>query len=691
MNSLFLSSFTVIVIFCLPLWYDASRRKEYGVRPMLLLISLISFSLFGVCSYIALSLAGNDPKWGYPLSLVLQIFIIPVFLLLEYSVHIQRIKKNMLFHDFKKRFLSVLLLLAGAVIICVIGLLIYLLMAPNSNLRFLYKLLFSFFLSYVYASINKMFDLQHGVIRNKKYLFNAGIFFTLLMLVDAIFFEAKLPKTYFLFMIFNIVFVVRVYHEYFFYRMRHLSDMHNQMVVQEETQTELINQVLFTPNENDNQMLNSTLKMFLDNLQRSVTNSELAFRSMMLFRRNGNILAVDSDDLILGYCVPLLDIPSIKQMHSNVLNNHIKAQVFDIKKIETEELTDKSDFASVLVKKMIIEKKPVLVNPMPVNFEGLFRLIVLYPIYNQNELAGMLVVFKDEYNYIFPQEDNVLKPFVNNLSIILTIIAGKKIQDEKNRLNQEMDIAKNIQMSILPKNIKMNGYEVCTDMVTATEVGGDLYDYMPSKYGNYLDIGDVSGHGLPAGIMALIHMAALHSAVRTSEVVGRELSITKLYDVINMVLVDINRDRIGSDKFMTCNMLIENSGNFKYAGSHLVGLIYRKIKNSVEELTGMIDHAAFLGLSEFVNSEQSLGEFTMQPGDVLLLYTDGLTEARNRNNNLFGLDNLKEVFFKTINEPLDEIKKAIIESLVAYAENGDRKKYGGSFADDVSMVIVRKR
>ncbi len=303
----------------------------------------------------------------------------------------------------------------------------------------------------------------------------------------------------------------------------------------------------------------------------------------------------------------------------------------------------------------------------------------------------ILMKCDDEPGYPLPR---ILRELGTSVGLLLAKL--KEEQEKKHRefesmrLSQEMNIAKNIQSSILPKSLDLPGYSVAAFMETATEVGGDGYEVMATPLGNFIGIGDVSGHGLPSGIMALIETAAFHGAVQAHISLGMKARPDKIYDIINKVLCTLNRDRIGSDKFMTKILILEQNGNFVHAGSHLIGLCYRKEDRKVVHLHDMIDKTAYLGISEHIESSSSISEFYMNPGDTLLLYTDGLVEARNQNGEFFGLDGVSEVFARSSMQEPAGLLKSLRDAAFAFAQTGDIQKNQGHFEDDVSMVALRR-
>jgi sigma-B regulation protein RsbU (phosphoserine phosphatase) len=110
----------------------------------------------------------------------------------------------------------------------------------------------------------------------------------------------------------------------------------------------------------------------------------------------------------------------------------------------------------------------------------------------------------------------------------------------------------------------------------------------------------------------------------------------------------------------------------------------------VEEITDLADKTGFLGLSEYVVSNQSLGSFTMNSGDVLVLYSDGVSESMNGNGTMFALEGIKRALVEHSDKAPDEFIAALLEDLRRHAAAGDFKKHGGHFTDDISLVVLKK-
>ncbi|MCX7655417.1 MAG: PP2C family protein-serine/threonine phosphatase [Treponemataceae bacterium] len=683
MNQVFSLSFWFIAASLFPLWYSANSRKEYGDRPRWLLVSLLIFICTGICVTVGMWVPELFPGGASLCRFLPPLLYALLFSVAEYSIHSQRIQKNLLFPEFASRLVGGALLLGGAIIALVLSLFV-----SSSELVILLVLLFGGLVLGLFAYNMVLFSFEEGIIRFNKVHF---IIYMIIVALGMIFTGVNPPwGGSFFFFLLNLLFGVRIFHEYFWYRMEHFNQVYTQQEEHERNRIRFINEILTASPTEEQIILKKVLERYYDHFQEALANPNVRIKSLMLYTKRGQTLRVESDHFIIGYCTPLINLETLKRLNTEAAHTLIKEQTFTLPPPE-QEAEERSSFPEHSIFEMLQSRDIVAVEQLPTHLAAIFKLIIFCPVFNQQELVGMIVLFKEGSSYVFPKERSILNDLANEVSIALTLINGKRIQEDKNRLSQEMDVARNIQMSVLPKSITIEGYDVAASMTTATEVGGDLYDYLKNQNRYFLAIGDVAGHGLPAGLMALTFMSALHGCIKTQQELGQILSPSQIYDIVNRVLVEINRNRIGSDKFMTANIVQEEGGTVTYAGSHLIGLVYRSKEKYVEEIPGMTQRAAFLGLSEYAHSSSSLGSFTLAEGDVLLLYTDGLIEARNKHGELFGLERVKQTIQKVGERSAEEIRQSLLEEVSRFAEQGDLRKYEGNFADDITLVVLKKQ
>lgn len=246
------------------------------------------------------------------------------------------------------------------------------------------------------------------------------------------------------------------------------------------------------------------------------------------------------------------------------------------------------------------------------------------------------------------------------------------LEETRDQLWGEMELAKKIQRVLLPAEPVLHGYDVAVNMTPADEVGGDYYDIINIGGADWIVIGDVSGHGVPAGLV----MMMLQTSIKT--VLNRNPDITP-----SQLLIDINRvltaniRLLGEDKFVTITILAcFPGGKFIYSGLHEDIMIYRANNRSVDiiKTKGM-----WLGIKDDISEYTSDDELVVENGDVLLLYTDGITEAFDANRKIFSKSKLKNILEYSGHKSSSEIKDLILEQLDNY------KKH-----DDVTMIILRR-
>lgn len=201
---------------------------------------------------------------------------------------------------------------------------------------------------------------------------------------------------------------------------------------------------------------------------------------------------------------------------------------------------------------------------------------------------------------------------------------------EKSDVKREIDLAKDIQISLLPSsNIKLDDLEFASFASTASDVGGDYVDVIHSPGGTYYIIADVSGKGLSAALYMVRLQALVHLITEKFEPEPKELF---------MHLNDYIKSGKKDKTFVTaCAAFFPSDGSpvkICRAG-HNPPLFYLAARDTISELRSS---GLALGMSQTGVLEKNLKQIqvTMRPGDKLLFYTDGLTEARNENKEQYG-------------------------------------------------------
>ncbi|GAB4133587.1 MAG: AAA family ATPase [Cyanobacteria bacterium J069] len=257
---------------------------------------------------------------------------------------------------------------------------------------------------------------------------------------------------------------------------------------------------------------------------------------------------------------------------------------------------------------------------------------------------------------------------------------NERLKSENLRMSAELDVTRRLQQMILPqdKELKLiDGLDISGFMEPADEIGGDYYDVLHHDGQIKIGIGDVTGHGLESGVLMLM----VQTAIRTL-LINNETDYVKFWSTLNRVLYE-NAQRMNSDRNMTLALLDYQSGSIRLSGQHEEMLVIRE--GGIVERVDTIDLGFPVGLvsdiADFVNQT----EVKLHPGDGVVLYTDGITEAVNANKAMYGLERLCEVVSQNWHQSADEIRRRVIEDVQHYIGEGN-KVY-----DDISLLVLKQK
>jgi sigma-B regulation protein RsbU (phosphoserine phosphatase) len=239
-------------------------------------------------------------------------------------------------------------------------------------------------------------------------------------------------------------------------------------------------------------------------------------------------------------------------------------------------------------------------------------------------------------------------------------------------MEKEVEIARQIQMSILPRAVQIDGLEIAARMTTAERVGGDYYDVIPVEDGAWLGIGDVSGHGLNAGLVMLMTQSVASSLARSDS-----SSPADVVSSLNAVLFDNIRQRLLQHEHVTLTLLrYQRDGKVTFAGAHEEILVCRA-NGACERIA---TPGTWVGVLPSIREHTRDTTLQLHPGDVMLLHTDGVTEAMNEQREQFGVERLSDLLVLLRRESPLDITNQILASLDAWTSNK---------ADDATLVVAR--
>ena len=252
---------------------------------------------------------------------------------------------------------------------------------------------------------------------------------------------------------------------------------------------------------------------------------------------------------------------------------------------------------------------------------------------------------------------------------------GPKLR-ERQKMKKSLELASAMQQSLLPGQApRLKHFDLAGQCLYCDETGGDYYDFIdtadlgPGKVG--IVVGDVSGHGLGAALLMTAARSSLRANTRHHGV-----DLARLFHKTNRDLV---RDT-GDDKFLTLfyGVVDDQDCSLTWAsGGHDPALWYHAKKGTIEELpnTGML-----MGIFEDATFEQA-GPVPLRSGDVVVVGTDGIWEARDASGNLFGKERLYEIL-RQAHGSAEEICQVILQAVEDFVGSAPRQ-------DDVTVVVLK--
>lgn len=255
---------------------------------------------------------------------------------------------------------------------------------------------------------------------------------------------------------------------------------------------------------------------------------------------------------------------------------------------------------------------------------------------------------------------------------ISTVLENARLLEEerkKHSLEQELQIAREIQQGLLPAELPSSGWLTAAgSSESCFQVGGDYFDVMsldPDHWGAVLV--DVSGKGVSAALLASLLQGAFFSAARP------EISLSEAVGRINRYICERSRHARFATAFYA---LVDRKGRLRWVNAgHCTGLIAR----AAGDLEELLPNSTPIGLFEDGKFPEQLAE--LRPGDKLVLYSDGVSEAANFENDRYGDERLQEAVMRLRDRPAGELHDALIDEIAAFTESAEQ-------ADDLTLLVL---
>lgn len=329
---------------------------------------------------------------------------------------------------------------------------------------------------------------------------------------------------------------------------------------------------------------------------------------------------------------------------------------------------------------MHLYKKPLCTNDPGADdrFRGLkwdqsINSILCVPLMVKSELIGVITSYNKKTRDGFTDEDQRLLAIIAGQSA--QIIENARLYEEEKALTgmkEQVKLAAQIQKDLLPRNPpSLEGYELAASSDAAQMVGGDYFDFIPVPHGRWaVCLGDVSGKGLPASLL----MANLQATLRGQTALDSPVGDTIMRS--NRLIYQSTDPEKFATLFIAILDLEEHSLSFCNAG-HENPILLRA--------DGGVDRLATGGMALGVLDEfpYQAGEERMGPGDILVIYSDGIPDAVNEFEHPFGEERLLACVREAAGESAGEILRRVVAAVREHEQGADR-------IDDLTIIVVKR-
>jgi len=301
--------------------------------------------------------------------------------------------------------------------------------------------------------------------------------------------------------------------------------------------------------------------------------------------------------------------------------------------------------------------------------------LIVLPLLASGKLMGVMSIVSIDKDHHFTQEDfERCQVFGDYTALTIEALYNYMELLEKREMEREVEIAGGIQRNLFPRELPQNAFiDISAQTIPARGVSGDYYDIiqMPGNPRIGCLVCDVAGKGIPASLVMVMIRTIVHL------IADKELNARDFVTFINRGVAG----NVGIERFATLAFLLINpeSGEAQYCNAaHHPLLVFRKASGDFEQIDSE-------GVPVGIDSEWEYPQtnFNLMQDDVMILYTDGITEAMDMGDRQFGLSRLKEVIQKYADLPPEEIKDRVFEAI-------DRFVGTASQHDDETLIVMRK-
>lgn len=298
---------------------------------------------------------------------------------------------------------------------------------------------------------------------------------------------------------------------------------------------------------------------------------------------------------------------------------------------------------------------------------------ITVPIIKDGNAIGALDLESDKLAFFNNQHLEILEFFADASAISLEkAILHQKIL-EKNKLEEQLQIAKDVQSSLLPtKPPQIDGYDIAGIYIPTYEIGGDYYDYIELEGNNTgIVIADVSGHGIAAALVMAAFRAILINTIKLLS------NSDEVMNTLNRQIPNVSRKKDFISAFYGRLNVEEHSLYYTNCGHNLPIVIRSNGDYELLQTSGP-------ALNIFNDIEYNSSTVEMKQGDQIILYTDGVIDIFNSKSEEFGLERLIAVLLNNRNESAEKIVNRVVEETKSFADSN-------YYYDDFTLIVLKRR
>jgi serine phosphatase RsbU (regulator of sigma subunit) len=293
---------------------------------------------------------------------------------------------------------------------------------------------------------------------------------------------------------------------------------------------------------------------------------------------------------------------------------------------------------------------------------------------SKEEIFGLIYADSPTYETTFTEEHlNILTTLASVASIRVENARLLEERFERERMEHELELATEIQQRFQPSAMPLvEGYEFQGISFSCYEIGGDYYDFIPRHDGKmFIALGDVSGKGTAAALL----MSSLHAAIHAQAAAKSTLAET--VTSVNQYLAE----NTPANRFVTLFIaeLDPTNGTLKYINAGHNPPLIAHTDGRIKQLSSGGFPLGIIPMAEY-----EVGQTILQMGEVLVIYSDGVSEANNLKGDEFGMERLEEVVSRNLRASASGLRDKVESALSAFTQTAPAN-------DDITLVIVKRK